>query len=188
MGRDERMENIAGFTRTPSSLGAVAATGVGPSMRAAWDMDAEYARLEAWLGVLRLMPECPGLRAVHPGAPVAACCDEGTRGICSEGIRALGTDMLDFMSDHFARENTLMRRGNGIRGLRELFELHTEDHGTIMSAVVKALEMPTPCAQKRAMGSLLDSHVRRHLLTHDASLREQLPRLCHEPAVASFKR
>lgn len=188
MGRDERIERAAGWAQVPSPLGVLAGVGAGPASRAVWEIDAEYARLEAWIAVLRLLPECRGLQGLGSGEPLAACCDEETRRICSEGIRVIGADMLDFMSEHFARENTLMRRGNGIRGLRELFELHAEDHGSIMSAVVKALELPTPCAQKLAFSALLDSHVRRHLLTHDASLREQLPRLFHEPAQVAGQR
>lgn len=190
MGRDERIEKTAGITPSPFSLGAALPTsgGVGAQLRASWEMDAEYARLEAWLGVLRLMPECPGVRLVRPGEFPAPCCSEATRASCAESLRILGSDMLDFMSEHFARENTLMRRGAGIRGLRELFELHAEDHGSIMSSVVNALELPSPCGQKRALGVLLDNQVRRHLLTHDASLREQLPRLCHAPPLAAGSR
>jgi hemerythrin len=155
--------------------------------RAGRELDAEYAQLEAWLGTLRSMPECPAILMAGPGANGDVSCGEATRAQCSRSLRVLGTDMLDFMCEHFASENALMRRGNGIRGLRELFELHAEDHGSIMTALVSALELPTPCAQKRALGELLDTRMRRHLLTHDDSLREQLPRLYHQPAHISLQ-
>jgi hemerythrin len=183
MGRDERIARNGSVRARSSALDAVVRTRSATEDRAGREFDAEYAHLEAWLGTLRAMPECQGVVAAGDHGSASATCSEATRSYCSDRLRSLGTDMLDFMSEHFARENTLMRRGNGIRGLRELFELHAEDHGSIMGALVGALELPTPCAQKRALGGLLDTRMRRHLLTHDASLREQLPRLCHEPVL-----
>ena len=131
--------------------------------------------MESWLDVLRAMSTCPADPAGERAS--AVCCDARMRPEFDLELHALGEEILDFMNTHFSRENTLMRRGNGIRGLRELFDLHAEDHGSMIAALVGAFAIPSPCEQKRTMEALLDVQLRRHLLTHDQLLEEQLPRL-----------
>lgn len=181
MGRDERIgsrRRTAAFSAVPAASGSVQP---GSGVRAERELDAESARMEGWLAELRRAPGCRAM-STGPDAPPASCrCGAGIRTGCETDLQRLGGQILDFMSEHFARENTLMRRGSGIRGLRELFELHAEDHGSMLSSLVSAFALPSPCAQKSAIAALLDQHMRRHLLTHDAVLREHLPRLCHEP-------
>lgn len=177
MGRDERISRHR-VRRAPTPVTHVEAVRREPSFLR--HIDDERVQLEAWLGVLRLMPACPG-NLTGRGCLAQPCCDAQRSEVCRVDLHKLGEEILDFMSAHFARENTLMRRGRGIHGLRELFELHAEDHGIMMDRLVDALGMASPCEQTRALVDLLDVHMRRHLLTHDALLEEQLPRLCHEP-------
>ncbi len=188
MGRDQRIEARQKPVKAPKALDAIGNPYVGSALRAQWEMDAEHAQLDAWLSVLRLMPECPDAVSVTAFETAQPCSVDAHIADCAHRLHALNTEVLDFMSEHFVRENTLMRRGNGIRGLRELFELHAEDHGTIMSSVVGVMELADPCRQRRALGRLLDTHYRRHLLTHDSLLSEQLPRLCHEPKLVDRAR
>jgi len=177
MGRDERIPRHRA-RRDPTPV-----TRVGPARRepsAFRDIDEERVQLETWLEALRQMPACPG-NISERGGLTQACCDAQRRAACDVDLHTPGEEILDFMSAHFARENTLMRRGKGIHGLRELFELHAEDDGMMMDTLVGALGMSSPCEQRHLIEGLLDVHMRRHLLTHDALLEEQLARLCHEP-------
>ena len=132
-------------------------------------LDACQRQLDVWRDELRALPECP--------LPDAGSCAGLDICPCSRTVDGIIAGAVEFMNEHFTRENTLMRRGSGIRGLRELFELHAEDHGIIMSSLVKTLELPTPCRQRRALTTLFDQRLQRHLVTHDSLLREELPRL-----------
>ncbi len=146
-----------------------APTRLSPSQQMRLQLDICQSQFDLWRGELRALPECP-----KPGASSCAGLDSCR---CSETVDGILAGAVEFMNEHFTRENTLMRRGVGMRGLRELFELHAEDHGMIMSSLVKAMELPTPCRQRRALTTLFDQHLQRHFVTHDSLLREELPRL-----------
>lgn len=177
MGRDERI--LRHRTRGDFAPGAGVDT-VRREAPAFRDIDDERKQVQRWLAVLLHVSDCPA-NVAERGSVTRTCRDPQRHAACDVDLHKLGEEILDFMSAHFARENTLMRRGRGIHGLRELFDLHAEDHGIMMDTLVGALGMSSPCEQKRVLVDLLDVHMRRHLLTHDALLEEQLPRLCHEP-------
>lgn len=142
---------------------------MSPSQQMKLELDACQRQLDVWRDELRALPDCP-----LPGAASCAGLDICR---CSRTVDGIVAGAVEFMNEHFTRENTLMRRGAGTRGLRELFELHAEDHGIIMSSLVKTMDLPTPCQQRRALTTLFEQRLQRHLVTHDSLLREELPRL-----------
>lgn len=130
----------------------------------------EHEVLAAWQDRLARLPRCPD----PPDRRKA--CEHPVAGACREGTLALAEQMLLFMSEHFSREDGVMRRGRSLANRHPQFDLHMEEHGTIIQTLVDALIQPSPCRWREAMRRIVDERFAQHLHTHDEVLRRFLAR------------
>lgn len=130
----------------------------------------EHTVLAAWRERLGKLPRCPEApdRARH--------CQQATATACQEGTLALAEQMLFFMSEHFSLEDVVMRRGRSLATPHPQFDLHAEDHGSIIQGLVDALVQPFPCRWRDAVHAVTEERFERHLHTHDEVLRRFLQR------------
>jgi len=130
----------------------------------------EHSVLAAWRERLGALPNCPDApdRARH--------CQQAAAAACREGTLALAEPMLFFMSEHFSREDAVMRRGRGLATPHPHFDLHAEDHGSIIQGLVDALVQPSPCRWRAAMRTIVEERFARHLHIHDEVLIRYLAR------------
>ena len=134
------------------------------------ELDSEHEVLAAWRERLRRLPSCQASSAR------SATCQHPAESACREGTLALAEQMLLFMSEHFSREDGVMRRGRGPATPHPQFDLHVEEHGTIIQTLVEALVQPSPCKWRETMRTIVESRFPRHLHTHDEVLRRFLAR------------
>ena len=131
------------------------------------ELDSEQAALGAWREGLRYLPHC-----LDPGQ--YRHCESAVASACRSGSLALAEQMLLFMSQHFSREDGVMRRGRGLATPHPQFDPHVEEHGTLIQELVDALVQPAPCACRDAMRLIVEERFPRHLSTHDEVLRRLL--------------
>ncbi|MFM7783101.1 MAG: hypothetical protein ACKPE6_00385 [Gammaproteobacteria bacterium] len=134
------------------------------------ELASEHEVLAAWRERLGRLPSCPAASAR------GATCQHPAQSACREGTLALAEQMLLFMSEHFSREDGVMRRGRGPATPHPQFDLHVEEQGTIIQTLVEALVQPSPCKWRQAMQTIVESRFPRHLHTHDEVLRRFLAR------------
>jgi hemerythrin len=132
------------------------------------EIEREHSFLSAELARLRELLSC--------GQMVEHCkfCHSHKRAHCQNGIDGFLMEFLIFMQQHFAHEDSSMRKADITADVREAFEQHIEAHADMMEHLTNAIRSATARHQSQELVDLIERWLREHITTHDMHLLDWL--------------
>lgn len=132
------------------------------------EIEREHAELNRRLRQLHEMMPC------RPGDEACAECGHASPETCWELLNDFFADVIDYMREHFRREEMVMRHLHDAPVVMASFEAHAEAHADMMERVTRMLTGPGFREQRLGAIRFIEDWLADHLAGHDGALLRRL--------------
>lgn len=132
------------------------------------EIEREHAVLLQHLGRLQALLPCP------QRDPSCEPCGDGRLLACQDAIDDFYLELVNYMLDHFAREDRIMRHADCHPDQRNRFMEHSEAHATMMERLAATVGAPLPLHDKLSLLMLIEHWLTEHIAMHDGPLIDWL--------------
>lgn len=132
------------------------------------EIEHEHGVLLKQLERLHTMLPCP------QGDPDCQPCGDGQLYACQDVIDDFYVELVNYMLEHFSREDKIMRNVDCHPDQRDRFREHSEAHASMMEQLAATVGALLPLHDKLSLLMLIEHWLHEHIATHDAPLIDWL--------------
>jgi len=134
------------------------------------EIEREHAFLIVELSRLRYMVAC-----ILTPENCEYCASQKKR-LCQQGISGFYMEFKEYVRQHFALEEEVMRQIDAPTDIQNAFTQHANAHTDMMLQLAQAASSPIIHRQGRELADMIEHWLREHIGTHDALLLDWLGR------------